>query len=106
MGSGPVTEPNATRIGPTLARRNIAVRPGDETVVHVEVTGSLHLLDEAATTVLALCDGTRTRHDIASMIARRYDRPEIVSVEVSELLEHLTQLQILTECVEQDHVHV
>ncbi len=82
--------------GPRIASGNIAVRVAHETVVWVEATGALHLLDPAATAVLDLLDGHRALEQVTALLADRFSiARRHVGVDVERLVTHMRVVNIL-----------
>lgn len=82
--------------GPQLAAGTIAVRIGNETVVWVETTGALHLLDPVATEVLVLLDGDLALAEVTTLLTERFlmagDR---VEEDVQRLVRELVSAEVL-----------
>ena len=79
----------ATVVGPWAAGA-VAETIEGRTAVFLPAAEQILYLNETATTILALCDGTRTEDEIVHATARAYARPAgEVSPEVRRLLREL-----------------
>ena len=82
--------------GPQLAPGTIAVQVGHETVVWVETTGALHLLDPVATSVLELLDGDRPLAEVTTLLTERFPTAgDRVEADVQRLALELVDAQVL-----------
>ena len=82
--------------GPQLAPGTIAVRVGNETVVWVETTGALHLLDPVATSVLELLDGDRPLAEVTTLLTERFPTAgDRVEADVQRLVRELGNVEVL-----------
>ena len=82
--------------GAQLAPGTIAVRVGHETVVWVETTGALHLLDPVATSVLELLDGNRPLVEVTTLLTERFPTAgDRVEADVQRLVRELGNAEVL-----------
>jgi hypothetical protein len=67
----------------------------DGLVVYQESTDRVHHLNPTAAVVFELCDGTRTAHDIARVVAETFSLDHVPELEINTCLEDLAREQLI-----------